>query len=172
MLVVLLSILSMTARAESTFWQLTDAKVSYEVNHPMHKVIGTSTAAKGRGNCDKTSCEFLVAAPVKTFDSENSNRDMHMLEIVHGYTHPMAAFSCRIPIDQIKTGTVKSKCDVELNGEKTAATVPIQLQVDQKITATGEIPLLLSTFKVERPSLLGVAVKDSFVIRFQSTWTK
>jgi hypothetical protein len=65
-------------------WALTQSTLTWHVTHPMHEVAGTSHAAKGKGNCSGGQCDFLIAVPVKTFDSGDSNRDLHTLEVVRG----------------------------------------------------------------------------------------
>jgi len=52
----------------------------YHMSHPMHEVDGTSHAALGKGVCHAGQCDFLVAATVKSFDSGDSNRDLHMIQ--------------------------------------------------------------------------------------------
>ncbi|HVT97246.1 MAG TPA: hypothetical protein VHE33_07035, partial [Acidobacteriaceae bacterium] len=70
-------------------WVLTQSALTWHVTHPMHEVAGTTHAAKGKGNCSAGQCDFLIAVPVNTFDSGDSNRDLHMLEAVRGAQNPM-----------------------------------------------------------------------------------
>ena len=58
------------------------------MSHPMHEVDGTSHAARGKGICHAGQCDFLIAAPVKSFDSGDTNRDLHMLEATRGASFP------------------------------------------------------------------------------------
>jgi hypothetical protein len=48
---------------------LQQSGLTYHMSHPMHEVDGTSHAAKGKGICHAGQCDFLIAAPVKSFDS-------------------------------------------------------------------------------------------------------
>jgi hypothetical protein len=41
---------------------------------------GVSHAARGKGVCHDGQCDFLIAVPVKSFDSGGSNRDIHMVK--------------------------------------------------------------------------------------------
>jgi hypothetical protein len=70
-------------------WTLEKSSLTYTVTHPLHVVQATSHEAKGKCVCDKSGCQFLVGAPVKSFASSDTNRDLHMLEITQGATNPM-----------------------------------------------------------------------------------
>ncbi len=58
---------------------------------------GVSHAAKGKGVCTAGECNFLIAAPVKSFDSGDSNRDLHMLEVTRGAQFPMVIVRTQFP---------------------------------------------------------------------------
>src|SRR5215472_11398071 len=87
-LTVLLVGLPQIARADSQ-WILEKSTLTYHVSHPLHEVDGVSHAAKGKGSCRAGVCDFLIAAPVKSFDSGDSNRDLHMLQVARGGEFPM-----------------------------------------------------------------------------------
>lgn len=59
-------------------WVLKQSTLTYHVSHPLHQVEGVSHEAKGKGVCHGGQCDFLIAVPVKSFDSKDSNRDLHM----------------------------------------------------------------------------------------------
>ena len=63
-------------------WVLKQSTLTYHVSHPLHQTEGVSHAAKGKGICHAGQCEFLIAVPVKSFDSGDSNRDLHMLQVI------------------------------------------------------------------------------------------
>ena len=50
-------------------WVLEQNTLIYHVSHPLHQTDGVSHAARGKGVCHDAQCDFLVAVPVKTFDS-------------------------------------------------------------------------------------------------------
>jgi hypothetical protein len=59
-------------------WMLQESSITYHISHPLHPTEGVSHAARGKGVCSGGQCEFIIAAPVKSFDSGDSNRDLHM----------------------------------------------------------------------------------------------
>ena len=62
--------------------------LTYHVSHPLHQIDGVSHAARGKGVCHAGQCDFLIAVPVKSFDSGDSNRDLHMLQVTRGAQFP------------------------------------------------------------------------------------
>ncbi len=63
---------SALAQADST-WVADQGTLSYHMSHPMHEVDGVSHAARGKGACHAGWCDFLIAVPVKTCDSGDTN---------------------------------------------------------------------------------------------------
>src|SRR5579863_8091519 len=93
----LLAALPRLASAADTQWVLDQATLTYHVSHPLHQTEGVSKAAKGKGVCHAGQCDFLVAAPVKSFDSGDSNRDLHMLQATRGAQFPLITVRTRLP---------------------------------------------------------------------------
>jgi hypothetical protein len=62
-------------------WVLKQSTLTYHVSHPLHQTDGVSHAARGKGACHEGQCDFLIAVPVKSFDSGDSNRDLHMIQV-------------------------------------------------------------------------------------------
>ena len=78
-------------------WVLQQSTLNYHISHPMHEVSGVSREAKGKGVCHAGQCDFLIAAPVKSFDSGDSNRDLHMVEATRGAQFPMVIVRTQFP---------------------------------------------------------------------------
>lgn len=143
--------------------------VAYAAKHPLHKWEGVSHDV----NCalvynDETKQAETVAVSIRvaSFDSDNGNRDSHAMEVLEGLKYPNVTF-------------VSSDLKAGANGELTATgsltfhgvTKPVTLQATRKDTGgkmmiTGEFPISLTTFGVERPSLLGLKVEDQMTLRF------
>ena len=69
-------------------WVLEQSTLTYHVSHPLHEVNGVSHAARGKGVCHGGQCDFLIAVAVKSFDSGDSNRDLHMLQVMRAASFP------------------------------------------------------------------------------------
>jgi hypothetical protein len=139
--------------------------VEYSLVHKFHKFSGVSKAMAVRGTVDATGLKVMARAQVSTFDSDNSNRASHMMETVEGEKYPWASVRAALPGFKLPTsGTTKItvQASVELHG--VAVSHPIDISVQAKDAThfhiSFEFPESLTAHKIERPSLLFVAVDD------------
>ena len=86
-----------TLAAADTQWVLDQSTLTYHVSHPLHNTDGVSHMAKGKGVCHAGQCDFLIAVPVKSFDSGDSNRDLHMLQVARGGQFPIVSVRTQLP---------------------------------------------------------------------------
>ncbi|HEV2420951.1 MAG TPA: YceI family protein [Candidatus Acidoferrales bacterium] len=157
-----------------TDWVLESSTLSYHVSHPLHQVDGVSHAAKGKGVCQNGQCNFLIAAPVKSFDSGDSNRDLHMLQVTRGAEFPMIVVRTQFAESEIASGTVHADLQVEFAGQ-TAQYKQIAFQLvtqGSAIKLSGTIPATLTDFKIPAPSLLAMAIKNDIPVRVEMSWTR
>src|SRR5579862_6307913 len=98
-------------------WILQQSTLTYYVSHPLHQSEGVSHDAKGKGVCHAGQCQFLIAVPVKTFDSGDSNRDLHMIEAVRGAQYPMIVVHAHFPQSEIEQSVIHADLDVEFAGQ-------------------------------------------------------
>jgi hypothetical protein len=155
-------------------WVLGQSTLTYHVTHPLHQVDGVSHAAKGKGVCHAGKCEFLIAASVKSFDSGDSNRDLHMLQVTRGGQFPMVTVRTQLPEDASASTTIHADLEIEFAGQTARYKQVTFQQVTQgnEIRITGTIPATLSDFKIDPPSLLAMAVKNDIPVRVEMTWQK
>ena len=175
MLIALLLLLALCplATAADSQWLLKESTLTYHVSHPLHQTDGVSHAARGKGVCHDGQCDFLIAVPVKSFDSGDSNRDLHMIQVTRGAEFPMVTVRTRLPESASGSSTIKADLEIQFAGQTAQyKQVPLQLVTqgkDQHIS--GTIPATLSDFKIEPPSLLTLPVKNEVPIRVEMTWT-
>lgn len=153
-------------------WVLVQSTITYHISHPLHDADGTTHAARGKGICDSGQCNFLIAAPVKTFDSGNSNRDLHMLQIVRGGQYPLVVARFTLPESSLASGTLHADLEVQFAGQTADyKQVPFKrLAKGNEIEVTGTIPLKASDFKIKRPELLGMPISNDVPIRVDTFW--
>ncbi|MGC2402373.1 MAG: hypothetical protein WA510_21445 [Acidobacteriaceae bacterium] len=171
-LVPLLVAALQTAAQTDTQWVMEQSTLTYHVIHPMHEVEGVSHGAKGKGICHAGECDFLIAAPVKSFDSGDSNRDLHMIEDVRGAQFPMVLVRTRFPEAETSSATVYADLEVQFAGQ-TAQYKHVAFQrVNQgdQVKISGIIPATCSDFKIDRPSFLTVPIKNEIPVRVEMTW--
>jgi len=159
------------ARADSQ-WVLGQSTITYHVSHPLHQTEGVSHAARGKGVCHAGQCEILIAAPVKSFDTGDSNRDLHMLQVTRGAQFPMVSVRTRLPEAASGSATIHADLEVQFAGQTVEyRQVPFQLTAQGKqVRISGTIPATLSDFKIDPPSLLAVPVKNEMPVRVDMTW--
>src|SRR5271167_1533246 len=154
-------------------WVLSQSTLTYHVSHPLHQTEGVSHAAKGKGICHDGQCEFLIAVPVKSFDSGDSNRDLHMVQVTRGAEFPMVTVRTRLPETVSASATIKADLEIQFAGQ-TAQYKQVAFEVvtqgdDKRIS--GTIPTTLADFKIDPPSLMALPVKNEFPVRIDITWS-
>jgi hypothetical protein len=153
-------------------WVLEQSTLTYHMSHPMHEVDGVSHAAKGKGVCHAGQCDFLIAAPVKSFDSGDSNRDLHMVEATRGAQFPMVVVRTRFPETETASPTAYVDLEVQFAGQTAQYKhVPFQrVSQGSQVQISGTVPATCSDFKIDRPSFLTVPIKNEIPVHVEMTW--
>ena len=144
-----------------------ESTMDYTMIHPMHKIRGITRTfdCKVDLSPDTVTSKISVSAAVRTFDSENSNRDSHAMEVVEAMKYPRVTF---------ESNSVKAEGDgYAVAGNLTfhGQTHPVNFHVTphfagKKVEITGGFAINLSDYKVSRPSLLFIPVEDKLTISF------
>ena len=153
-------------------WVLQKCTLTYHVSHPLHQVDGVSHNAKGKGVCGAGECNFLIAVPVKSFDSGDSNRDLHMLQVTRGAEFTMIEVRTQFPESSIASTMMRVDMDVQFAGQTAHyKQVPFQLVTQGgDITIIGTVPATLTDFKISAPSLLAMPIKNDIPVKVDMTW--
>jgi len=166
-------VLSLLAGGDSQ-WILERSTLTYHVSHPMHESEGVSHAARGKGVCHAGECDFLIAVPVKSFDSGDTNRDLHMIQVTRGGQFPVITVRTHLPESAAASASIRADLQVEFAGQTVTYK---QVALDQsnqngatRITAT--IPTTLAAFKIDPPTLLAIPVKNEMPVRVDLTWRR
>ena len=173
-LVTFLFLVVSTLAQTDSQWVLSQSTLTYHVNHPLHQVDGVSHEARGKGQCHSGRCDFLVAVPVKSFDSGDSNRDLHMLQVTRGGQFPIVTVRTSLPEGASASATIHADLEVQFAGQ-TATYKQVafeQAKNGDETKISGTIPATLSDFKIEPPTLLTIAVKNEIPVRVEMTWRK
>ncbi len=143
--------------------------VTYAAKHPLHKWEGVSHDVNGAviyNDETKQPESVAIAIKVASFDSDNNNRDSHAIEVLEGIKYPTVTFvSSTIDVD--KDGVLMAKGTLTFHG----VAKPVTLQATRKdsggkMALTGEFPISMTTYKIERPSLMGIKTEDEMTLRF------
>src|SRR5450631_4002866 len=170
---VMVLLLALPAHAQNdSQWILDQSTLTYHVSHPLHQTEGVSHAARGKGFCHAGQCDFLIGVPVKSFDSGDSNRDLHMLQVTRGAQFPLVSVRTRLPESLAGSATIQADLQISFAGQ-TAEYKQVAFQMvtqGKQIKISGTIPATLADFKIDPPSLLAIPVKNEIPVRVEMTW--
>lgn len=144
-----------------------NAYITYEASHPVHDWSGTSDAVQGVVIVENDMpTRMAIAATVSSFNSKNSNRDAHALEVLDALLFPKVSFYSE-EMDLNKDA-------LNLKGELKFHGVSIPLETVASWTKTedtymleGEFNVQPSKFDIKLPSFMLVKMRDNMHIRFR-----
>jgi hypothetical protein len=170
---ILISFMSI-ARGEvlSGKYELQKSSVNYLVTYLIKKAEGESAESRGKGECTN-SCEFLVAAPIKSFQSKDSNRDTNMLRYTKAEKFPLVVVKVSSK-NVLENGVLFADLEIDFGGVKHLYK-NISFNAffkDGILHVEGKLDLLLDQHKIEKPSLMGVEIKEIVPISITADWKK
>ncbi len=143
-----------------------ESSITYTIVHPLHTFDAVSKSADGRLQFDTTSKEVTgveAAVDVTSFDSGNSNRDSHAMEVVDALTYPDARFSSTSVVQSGDSITVTGS--LLLHGVTKEIVMPGHLEwTSDRLHVQAHFAVSMTEFGIDRPSLLMMPVQDT--IRF------
>ena len=148
------------------------SSMTYMLIHPLHKIEATSNDVYFKIDVDQATRKIsyvYAKSDVTTFNSGNSSRDSHAMEVIDAMTYPDVEFtgtSIQQNGDQI---TVTGK--LNFHGVTKEISVPGTTQWDNdKLVVTGHFEISLTAFSIERPSLLMVPTEDALKFDYTATF--
>ena len=139
-----------------------ESTITYQLTHPLHEIESTSKDAYCTIEIDSGKKEIkkvTVQVDVTTFDSGNSSRDSHAMEVIDALSFPDSKF---------ESSSIQQKGDsLKISGKLTFHGVTKDIIISaaakwstNKLVVEGHFDISLTAFNVERPSLLLIPVKD------------
>jgi polyisoprenoid-binding protein YceI len=150
------------------------SKVIYAMKHPMHEWTGTNkdvNAVLVYDEATKTIKQVAVSLKVSGFDSGNSNRDSHMVEVLESIKYPSISFSSNTIV--IAGDKVTAKGNLTFHG----VTKPIEItgtlkEAGKKLQINSDFTVLLTDYKITKPTLLGVASENELKMKLDVSFNK
>ncbi|MEI6948549.1 YceI family protein [Paraflavisolibacter sp. H34] len=143
--------------------------ITYHMSHPLHSFKATSRNVdavieydEGAGAVRKVA----VLAKVSSFDSDNSNRDSHMLEATEALKYPNVTFSSTSVSEANHRLTVQGVLNFHGVGKNISFDASEQDVKGHRIV-TGGFTVLLTDHKIDRPSLLMMPVDNEMKVDFK-----
>jgi polyisoprenoid-binding protein YceI len=175
LLVVFLTVLAVVpapAQVRHLKQRKEESSMTYRIVHPLHKIEATSKDVVYDLEADPGSKEFKKVSgsvDVTTFDSGNSNRDSHAMEVIDAIDFPDANFE--------GTGFTQKGDSLIITGKVTFHGVTRDMTAgavthwsEGKLEVDGSFNLSLEAFKIERPSLLMIPVEDKLSFSFAAVF--
>jgi polyisoprenoid-binding protein YceI len=151
------------AQAKSVDVIKDESSITYWIDHPLHHIEATSKDGWFRVEIDPVKKEIksvTAQVDVMTFDSGNSNRDSHAMEVIESIKYPDVTFA--------STAVTQSADSILVSGKITFHGITrdilmrgVATWTQNKVNVQGSFELSLTAFKIERPSLLLVPVDDA-----------
>jgi len=168
-LFVLITVSAVTAQIKKIEAVKKESSITYKLTHPLHEIESTSKESTCRLDVDLTSKQIknaLVVVDVMTFNSGNSNRDSHAMEVIDAISYPEARFICSNIVQ--KGDSVKAYGKLAFHGVVKNVTLSASVKWESnKLLIDGWFNISLTEFKVERPSLLLIPCND--ILKFTFT---
>jgi polyisoprenoid-binding protein YceI len=140
-----------------------ESLATYLLVHPMHEIEATSKEIVYTAtiHSDAKNIQTVTAAvDVTSFDSGNSNRDSHAMEVIDAMSFPEVKFTSTSIVPQGNSLIVVGKLTFHgVTNDVTAIAIPEW--GSDKLIVHATMPVSLTAFKVERPSLLFIPVHDT-----------
>lgn len=142
--------------------------ITYAMKHPMHDWDAKSNMAKSVIVYNSTSQKIeavAVVVPVKSFDSGNSNRDSHAIEVLEALKFPNVSFSASSI--QESDSQVTAKGNLTFHG----VSKPVELKATKSVIKNalkleGGFTINMKDFAVEPPGLMGIKTDDKITIKY------
>lgn len=150
-----------------------NSSITYTMTHPLHTWEGVCKEVDGVVQSDTKSGKIVkvaAVAKVSTFDSKNSNRDSHMLEVTDAIKYPTVTFVTTTVKDDGATLDVTGKITFH-NVTKEIHFVASSKMEDKKRILYGNFIVLLEDFNIERPSFMMVKTENEMKMAFYLEYT-
>jgi polyisoprenoid-binding protein YceI len=159
------------ADAPRTFSATRGSTIAYHLNHPFHAVDGRSSGVEGRVRLlPDGGVQVVVRARVDSFDSGNSNRDAHMMEVTEAARFPFVTFkgvAAGVRVEGVPTELeLPLRGTLEFHGvsREVAVVAKVRFPSPDRAEAEATFPISLGEHGVKRPSLVFVQVEDRIQI--------
>ena len=148
----------------------TNSHVTYSMSHPMHDWSGTSKSVNSIILYDKASKTIKQAAAVvkiETFDSQNANRDSHMLEVLNTLKYPNVSFQS----SKIDLNKKEVEGYLTFHNVKKKISFPFQYkQLSDKLVVSANFIVKMSDYDIESPSLMMISADDDIKMELEITY--
>lgn len=165
-----------TSFAQSEKWSLnTDqSEISYSASHVLHPWQGINKKVKGVLLFDSEKNEIkelAVLTFVRDFDSKNTGRDAHALEVLEALSFPEVRFYSNLT--EIKNDSILIHGKLDFHGvTKNYTFIAKPHKSSNKMTLSGTFDVVPTDFDIELPSFMMVKMEDLLEFTFDLEFVK
>ena len=148
-----------------------NSTINYDAKHVLHAWEGINDNVSGVIIYDNEISKIAIAAKVVDFDSGNSGRDSHSLEVLEALKFPNIKFYS----DDIETegNSITFNGDIEFHGQKKPITVLGTIDDNESlINITGKFQIIPTEFSIKLPSFMLIEMEDYLNISFDVQFDK
>ena len=148
-----------------------NSTINYDAKHVLHAWEGINDNVSGVIIYDNEISKIAIAAKVVDFDSGNSGRDSHSLEVLEALKFPNIKFYS----DDIETkgNAITFNGDIEFHGQKKPITVLGTVDDNENlINVTGKFQIIPTEFSIKLPSFMLIEIEDYINISFDIQFDK
>jgi polyisoprenoid-binding protein YceI len=152
----------------------TNSYISYHCIHSLHEWTGVNkniNCVMIYDNATNTIEKVAVVGKVGDFDSGNPNRDAHSVEVLEAIQYPNVTFS--------STSIAVNGNNLKVTGNLTFHNVTKPVTFDavredknKNISVKGSFSILLTDYKIDRPSFMLMKVEDKMDLSFVMIFNK
>ena len=148
-----------------------ESNIKYSAKHVLHAWEGVNNDVSGVIVYDEGISKIALAAKVIDFDSGNSGRDSHSLEVLEALKFPNIKFYSE---DINSEGNaIIFNGEIEFHGEKRPITVLGSIDnSNKKIKIDGKFQIIPSEFLITLPSFMLIEMEDYLDISFSLYFNK
>lgn len=146
--------------------------ITYKLVHPAHTTVAESKQLQIKIEYDKDKKDILKALAqvrVTSFNSGNSNRDSHAMELIEADKYPFSRFR--------STKIVNNDNSLTIYGDLTFHNVTRNITINatkslsgNKLTIKGNFAVSLDQHNIERPKLLFVPTEEWLKFEFSTVF--
>jgi polyisoprenoid-binding protein YceI len=157
-------------------WNLVtdESQISYRANHPLHSWEGINKKIKAiaKVNPEQNTLEELaILTLVEDYNSNNSGRDAHALEVLEALSYPQVRFYAKDFISEQDSLQISGV--LEFHGVTKSLSVKSKLKKDKsQLLLQGQFEIKPTEFSIDLPSFMMVKMEDRLLFQYSLTFER
>ena len=162
--------------AQQEKWTLKseNSQILYKARHLLHPWEGVNTQVKAIAKInteDQTFEELAVLTLVRDFDSKNTGRDAHALEVLEALSYPEVRFYANS--FQMERDSIQIQGTLDFHGvSKPLSAKAYLLKEKKQWILTGKFKIQPTAFGVTLPSFMLVKMEDELLFEYRLIFQK